>query len=127
MFTTLKFLHVSSVILSATGFLLRGWWTFQQSSAMKNKLVSVMPHVVDTILLISGIGMLVVLRLPVLQQPWLLAKFAALPVYIVLGAIALRHGRSQSVRRMAFVMAVLTLLYIIGAAIRHSPMSWLAA
>ncbi|HNK31486.1 MAG TPA: SirB2 family protein, partial [Plasticicumulans sp.] len=57
---------------------------------------------------------------------WLSAKVLALVVYIGLGAVALRHGRTYRQRATAFAAALLTAGYIVGAALQHSPASWLA-
>ena len=68
--------------------------------------------------------MVVDLQLEVLQNHWLLAKFAGLAVYIVLGAIALRHGRALKIRVIAFVGALLAFTYIATTAITKSPTPW---
>lgn len=93
---------------------------------LRLRVVRVAPHVIDTVFLLSGIALIVILQLPVLQQPWLLAKFAALLAYIVLGAIALRHGRSRRSRILAFVSALVVFAYIVGIALTKSVLSWAA-
>ena len=90
------------------------------------RLVRVLPHVVDTIFLLSGIAMLVMLSLNPLTQSWLLAKFAGLLAYIVLGMIALRRGPTLASRRLAFFAALIVFAYIVGVALAHSPWSWIA-
>jgi uncharacterized membrane protein SirB2 len=68
--------------------------------------------------------MVVNLQLAVLQNNWLLAKFAGLIVYIVLGAIALRRGRTLNIRVIAFAGALLAFTYIVNTAITKSPIPW---
>ena len=68
--------------------------------------------------------MVVNLQLAVLQNDWLMAKFAGLLVYIVLGAIALRRGRTLKIRLVAFAGALLTFTYIVNTAITKSPIPW---
>lgn len=109
---------------SIAGFILRGIWMMSKSGKLEAKVTRIAPHVIDSVFLLSGIGLIMVLRLPVMTQPWLLAKFAALVVYIVLGAVALRRGPTISVRRTAFVLALLTFAYIVGVALTRSPFSW---
>ena len=53
--------------------------------------------------------------------PWLAAKLIGLVVYIGLGAVAIRRRNGW-----AMLAAVLVFLYIAGAAMRHSPLSWFA-
>jgi uncharacterized membrane protein SirB2 len=61
-----------------------------------------------------------------MYSPWLLAKFAGLVVYVVLGAIALRRGATMPIRQVAFVGALSAFAYIVGAAVSKSPASWIA-
>jgi len=96
------------------------------SANLDRKLVRILPHIVDTVFLLSGIGLIVLLQLPIGASPWLIAKFTALIVYIVLGAIALRRGKTMRVKAMAFVLALLTFAYIVGVALSKSILSWMA-
>ena len=73
-----------------------------------------------------GIALVLQLALPVMHSPWLLAKFAGLVVYVVLGAIALRRGATMPIRQVAFVGALSAFAYIVGAAVSKSPASWIA-
>jgi uncharacterized membrane protein SirB2 len=57
---------------------------------------------------------------------WLTAKVAALLVYIALGAIALKRGRTRGVRIAAFIGAIVTFAYIVSVALAKSPLGLLA-
>lgn len=127
MYMTLKMIHVAAATLTISGFMLRGHWMLKQSPLLDRPAVRIVPHVVDTVFLLSGIGLIVVLRLPVLNQPWLLTKFAALVIYILLGMVALRRGRTMRNRATAFWLAVVTFAYIVGVAMNKSTASWAAA
>ncbi len=126
MYQTLKIIHVGAAILTISGFMLRGMWMISGSPNLGRPLVRIAPHVIDTIFLLSGIALILTLRLPVLTQPWLLTKFAALVVYILLGTIALRRGKTVRVRVTAFLLALATFAYIVGVALSKSLLSWLA-
>ena len=126
MYSTLKLIHISSAILTISGFALRGFWMLIDSANLERRVVRIAPHVIDTVFLLSGIALIQVLNLPVLSQPWLLAKFTALVAYILLGAIALRRGRTKRIRVTAFVLALATFAYIAGVALSKSMGSWLA-
>lgn len=89
-------------------------------------LIRVTPHVIDTVFLLSGIAMLVMLSLNPLTQSWLMAKFAGLFAYIVLGMIALRRGPTPASRQLAFFGALAVYAYIVGVAMTHSPLSWIS-
>ena len=96
------------------------------SPLLRHRITRIAPHVVDTLFLASGVALVVTIDLPVLQSDWLLAKLAGLLVYIGLGMIALRFGRTAAARILAFVGALATFAYITGVALSKSPASWLA-
>jgi uncharacterized membrane protein SirB2 len=70
------------------------------------------PHLIDSLLLFSGIWMAVKLHLSPVNSPWLTAKLFVLVIYIALGFVALRRGRTRRVRTMAFVAALACFAYI---------------
>ena len=126
LFAALKLIHMSCAFLSISGFTLRGYWMLTESARLSARATRIAPHVIDALFLLTGIAMVYLLSLPVLQTPWLLAKFAGLAAYIVLGAIALRRGPTMQVRLLAFVGALSAFAYIAGAALSKSPLSWLS-
>jgi uncharacterized membrane protein SirB2 len=121
----LRQIHTLAAVISIAGFVLRGYWMLVDSCWLNHRISRIAPHIVDTILLSGGVGMLLVLSLNPLSQSWLLAKFAALILYILLGTVALRRGPTMQVRVLAFVTALLTYGYVVGVAISKSPASWL--
>lgn len=96
------------------------------SPALKHRLTRIVPHVIDAAFLASGIALIVEINLDVMQNSWLLAKFTGLIAYIGLGMVAMRFGRTQQIRLLAFVGAIAAFAYIVGAAVSKSPASWLA-
>lgn len=126
MYLPLKYAHLALAVVSVSGFLLRGLWMMSGSALLGHRAVRIAPHVVDTLFLASGVALVLQLSLPVMQSPWLLAKFAGLVVYIILGAVALRRGPTLPVRQVAFVGALSAFAYIVGAAVSKSPASWVA-
>lgn len=127
MYLVVKYAHVSCAVLTLCGFLLRGYWMIVESQLLQHRITRIAPHVVDTILLLSGISMLMLLAMNPFTQPWLVAKFAGLAAYIVLGMIALRRGRTRAMRITAFVAAIAVFAYVAGAAVMHAPQSWLVS
>ena len=91
------------------------------SPVLDRRFVRVAPHVVDTILLASALWLCWILHQWPFVEGWLTAKVIGLVVYIVLGAIALRRGRSRGVRVAAFAGAALAALYIVSVALAHDP------
>ena len=126
MYSTLKFIHVCVALLTISGFLLRGYWMMTASTKLQQRWVRVLPHVLDTVFLLVGIGLIMTLHLQVMHSGWLLMKIAALIVYIVLGTIALKRGATRKIRVSAFILAILTFAYITGVALSKSMLSWLS-
>ena len=96
---------------------------WQRPEKLQLGWVKIAPHCIDTLLLASAIAMAVKWRLSPLEQPWLAAKIFALLIYIALGTVALKRGKTLTIRLIAFAAALLTFAYIVGAAITKSP--WL--
>ncbi len=125
MYSTLKLIHIGTAILTISGFALRGFWMLVESPHLDRRLVRTAPHIIDTVFLLSGVGLIWTLNLPVLNQPWLLTKFAALIAYILLGTIALKRGKTRRIRITALTLALTTFAYIAGVAMSKSMGSWL--
>lgn len=122
---TLKFIHVSCAFISIAGFALRGYWMLVDSALLQRRLTKVLPHIVDTLLLSSAILLLVTWRLSPLEVPWLSAKIIALLVYIALGMIALRFGKTRTQRGWAYLAALVTAGYMVTVAYTKSPLGFL--
>lgn len=121
MYETLKWLHVAAVIASGTGFVARGALMLARSPLLEARFVRVAPHVIDTVLLSAAIAMTVLAEISPHAHPWLAAKIVGLIVYIVLGAVALRYGRTRRVRALALVGALAAFAYIVGTALQRDP------
>ncbi len=118
----LKYTHVAAVIASFTLFFLRGLWMIRAPSRLAGRWVRVLPHVVDTVLLASAIGLVVLTAQYPFVQSWLTAKVLALPVYILLGSVALRRGATRRTRIVAWAMALIVFGYIVAVARARVPL-----
>jgi uncharacterized membrane protein SirB2 len=121
-YLTIKYLHMSCAALSGSFFLLRGIWMLRKSDMLQQRWVKVLPHIVDTLLLASALVMVFWSAQYPFVQPWLTAKLIALIVYIVLGTVALKRGKTKTVRSWALVGALLTFAYIVTVAVTRQPM-----
>jgi uncharacterized membrane protein SirB2 len=125
-FDWLKLLHVTAAVLSISGFALRGYWMLTDNPRLRLRTTRVLPHILDTLLLASAIGMLFIWRVNPLTLSWLSAKIVALLCYIGLGMVAFRFGKTRRVRAIAFGTALLTAAYIVSVAFAKSPLGPLA-
>ena len=114
-----------TAVATISGFVLRGYWMMVQSDKLALKMTRIAPHVVDSLFLLSGIALVSILQLNALAEPWLLAKFAGMIGYIVIGMIAIKRGPTLQIRVIAFVGALSLFAYIVGVALTKSPASWL--
>jgi len=102
-YVAIKYIHIAATIITISGFLLRGYWMLIGSDSLQHR-VTLNPF----------------------TQSWLLAKFAGLITYILLGTIALKRGSTLRIRAAAMVGAVSAFAYILGVALTKSPLSWIA-
>jgi uncharacterized membrane protein SirB2 len=121
----LKTVHILAAITAISGFLLRGYWMLTESDKLQHRVTRIVPHIVDTDFLLSGVAMIWLLHMNPFMQPWLVAKFTGLIAYVLLGAIAIKRGGTRPIRAIALVAAVSVFAYIAGVAFTKSPLSWL--
>ena len=121
-YAQLRNLHIACAFVSIVLFVLRHVLSLRNIDWRKSRALRIMPHAVDTVLLISAI----LLTMAIDQYPfvngWLTVKVVALVAYIYLAMQALKVGRSQSVRRAAFLAAVIVFAFIVTVARTHSPL-----
>ena len=120
-FAAVKIIHIISIIASYILFSLRGVWMIRDSPLLKQRWVKILPHVIDTILLVSAIALVTMIQ----QYPgfhiWLSAKIGGLLLYIFFGMIALRFGKTQSIKITSWVLAQIVFFYIVLVALTKSP------
>ena len=119
-YTGLKLIHVTCAALSISGYVARGLLMLNDSPLLRARWIRIVPHIVDTLLLASAIGLALILHQYPIAQHWLTAKVVALIGYIVVGAVGLRYGRTKRIRAVAFVGAIAIFCYIVAVALTHS-------
>ncbi|WP_242389089.1 invasion regulator SirB2 [Kosakonia cowanii] len=125
LFNILITLHLTSVALTISLFTLRYWWRWSNNPRFQARWVRVLPHIVDSVLLLSGVGLIAQTGyLPfTVKGAWLTEKLFGVIIYIVLGFIALgRHRpRSQQAGFIAFMLGLVVLYIIIKLAATKVP------
>lgn len=116
-----KQLHMSAAALSIVLFIIRAAWSITGNALLQTRVVKIAPHVIDTVLLVCGVILAIMIG-P--DQPWILTKILLLIVYIVVGTIAIKRGRTPRIRATAALIAVAVFAYIVGVAVNHNSMSW---
>ncbi len=126
-YLAVKHLHVTCAALSGALFAVRGVWMLRASPLLERRWVRIAPHVVDTILLASALVLVFRSGQYPFAQAWLGAKVVALLLYIVLGAVALKRGRSARLRAMALAGALAVFAYIVAVALTRQVLPFAAS
>lgn len=120
-YAALKMIHVTCVVISYLLFSLRSVWMMRGSAVLQQRWVKITPHVVDTILLTSAITLAIRIQQDPIHDSWLSAKIAGLLLYIGLGMMALRFGKTRKTRISAWIAAQAAFLYIVLVALTKNP------
>lgn len=105
-FHSLVNIHIASAIVSIVGFVWRWQLALRSSSVLQNKAVKILPHIIDTILLGSGIWLCVLIDEYPFVESWLTAKLILLVVYIGLGTIAIKRAKNNRQRLISGILAI---------------------
>lgn len=93
----------------------------RQSVLLNQKWVKVIPHIVDSVLLITAILLAMRISQYPLVHGWLTVKIIALLIYIGLGMVALRYGKTMRQKKIAYGLAVVVFGYILAVAATRTP------
>ena len=118
----IKQLHILFAVTSISGFVVRGVWMLQSSPMLDKSWARITPHINDTLLLVTAILLMLSTGLYPGPTMWINAKLFALIIYIVLGTIALKRGKTRTIRLTAFTGALLVFIYIVLVALTKDPL-----
>lgn len=120
-YPAIKHLHVTCVILSGTGFFLRGLLMYRDSPLLRQRWIKVAPHINDTVLLAAALALTVLTDQYPFVDAWVTAKVFGLMVYIILGSLALKAGRTRQQRIVAWLASLGVFGYVASVALTKSP------
>ncbi|MEE8150302.1 MAG: SirB2 family protein [Nitrosomonadaceae bacterium] len=120
-YAELKIIHVVSAIFSYLLFTLRGVWMMQDSPILQRRWVKILPHVIDTVLLASAIALVTMIQQYSGMNTWLSAKIGGILLYIILGMMALRFGKTRKIKTIAWITAQIVFFYIVLVALTKNP------
>ena len=124
MYEGIKHFHLMTVVISATLLSLRYALMMANSGLLEKKFLKVFPHINDTCLLLSGIGLIFITGfIPFTPAaPWLSEKITCVLAYIALGFFALKLGKNKLLRTFAFFGALGWLAMAGKIAVTKAPM-----
>lgn len=108
MYMFLKHLHLTTIAISVTLLVLRFIGSMLHASVMQKHWVKIVPHINDTILLLTGVGLIAVTGFYPFtpHSAWLTEKLLGVVIYILLGFVALREGKNKAIRTFALLGAL---------------------
>lgn len=124
-YSAAKHLHIACVTLSIAGFVFRWLWMLSGRPLPEKGRWRMVPHANDAVLLLAAIALTAITAQYPFVNAWLTAKILGLAIYIVLGAIALKHGMATAVRLAAGAAALVAFGYVVSVASTKNPMGFL--
>lgn len=121
MYEIVKHLHLTAIALSVVLFLWRFVLNAMQSPMLQKKWLKIIPHIVDTLLLLSAATLCVMLKQYPLVDAWVTEKLLALVMYIFMVTLALKLGRSGFMRGIGLVGALSWIAYAGMVAVSKQP------
>ena len=94
----------------------------QESDLLQLRVVRFLPHIIDTVLLLAAVALTILVNQFPLVTHWLTVKLVALIIYISLGMVALRLGKTKNQRVIAFFLALTVFGFIVSVAYFHHPL-----
>jgi len=119
----LKNIHMLSIAVSAILLSIRYALVMANPSMIEKKCLKIFPHIVDTILLLSGISLVISLGfIPFTQgNEWFTEKVMCIFVYFALGFFTLHVAKNRLTKTFAFLGALGWLLMAGKIAVTKIP------
>ena len=127
MYLAVKYVHVISVVLSLTGFFLRGILMMRDSPLLAARWIRVVPHINDTVLLVAALSLAAMSGQYPFVVGWVTAKVLGVITYIILGALALRDAGTRRMRIACWLASLAVFGWIVSVALTRQPLGFLAA
>ena len=122
-FLAFRMLHMTCAALSLAGFVTRGILRAVKPDLLQARVARVLPHVVDTVLLLSALRLVSLVGFAA-NASWLLPKIGGVVVYVLLGSIALKYGKRRWICAASWVGAIAVFAFIVSVARTHQPLGF---
>lgn len=118
----LRALHITCAVMSVLLFLFRLALAARGIDYRSRGALRWVPHVIDTVLLLSAVALAWWSGQYPFLQAWLTAKVLLLPLYIIAAAVALDTNRARHARQLSAALACSLLVLILGIAHTRNPL-----
>jgi uncharacterized membrane protein SirB2 len=116
----LKYLHIVCVAASFALFFVRGLWIMKAYPSAQEPWIRALPHVIDSLLLLSAVGMLVTAQ-RIEWAPWMQVKLGLVVMYFGLAVVVFRAGTQRLHKTLAWLGGLLLFLYVTTIAVLQHP------
>lgn len=124
MFSAFKHTHMLIAFVSVIFLILRFAYGMRGAANLNKKWLKIIPHVIDLVLILSIIGMLTSIGASAYPPAFLSEKLTMFVLYIVFSVVmvlSLRGRLSANLRIPAFVLALVSWLWLIKVAFSKMP------
>lgn len=125
-YVIIKQIHVLTVIVSFIGFFMRGMVVMSRSSQVNARWFRVVPHINDTILIVTAVVLTIYIGQYPFADAWLTAKLVALVFHVVVGAYAIKHAKTFTAQLLSWLFSIVVFVYIVGVAYTRDVYSYLS-
>ena len=111
------------VAISLLFFACRAVASLLEAQWLQKKWAKISPHVIDTLLLTTGIGLTMSIQQYPLVHHWLTMKIALLVGYIVFGILGMKAA-VKTKKIVFFGLSFLSVVMLLSVARTHSPLGF---
>lgn len=111
----IKFIHLTFILLSLSSFVGRVYLAEKRPEMMEQKWIKIGPHILNSLLLITGFALVFQGSWLSGEYGWIVAKLIALVAYVGLGIVAIKS--QGDLRWKAFAGAIACFVYIAAVAV----------
>jgi uncharacterized membrane protein SirB2 len=121
MYEMTKNLHLTFMLLSVLLFLTRFVLTLNASPILQKKALKIAPHIIDTLWIITAIGLCLMVQQYPFVNPWVTEKLLAFVMYFFMVIFALKLAKTHLMRLIGVVGALSWLAYAGMVAVTKQP------
>ena len=122
MYTAFKHLHLTAIALSLLFLILQVVAQVMDSKMKDAKWLKVLPHIINTVLIITAVGLCVTSAQYPFVHDWVTSKLIGLVAYVLLAIVAVKWARTNAMRVFALIGAVAWLVLTGKVAISKAPL-----
>jgi uncharacterized membrane protein SirB2 len=121
MYEMTKHLHLTFMLLSVLLFLTRFVLTLNASPILQKKALKIAPHIIDTLWIITAIGLCLMVQQYPFVNPWVTEKLLAFVMYFFMVIFTLKLAKTHLMRLIGVVGALSWLAYAGMVAVTKQP------